>query len=99
MGPQKGSAKSEETQSFIWYRANMPSTIRKESSLKTLNIAPLKNGFYCFGRVGGGIMTVRFTYRKKVIRIIGAGFWRKGRKIYEKRKLSIQMDLSEKLKL
>lgn len=40
--------------------------------------------FYCFGRVGGGIMTVRFTVRKGGIRIIGAGYWRKGRAVYEK---------------
>jgi hypothetical protein len=39
--------------------------------------------YYCFGRVGDGIVTVRFTYRGKVIRLIGAGYWRKGRKIYE----------------
>lgn len=39
--------------------------------------------FYCIGRVGKGIMTVRFTYRGNVIRIYGAGYWRKGRKIYE----------------
>ena len=39
--------------------------------------------YYCFGRVGDGIITVRFTYRGKVIRLIGAGYWRKGRKIYE----------------
>lgn len=39
--------------------------------------------FYCFGQVGGGILTVRFTFRNRVIRIIGAGYWRKGRKIYE----------------
>ena len=38
---------------------------------------------YCVGRVGEGIMTVRFTYRGRVIRIYGAGYWRKGRKIYE----------------
>jgi hypothetical protein len=35
------------------------------------------------GRAGDGIMTVRFTYRGNVIRIYGAGYWRKGRKIYE----------------
>jgi len=40
--------------------------------------------FYCIGRVAGEILTVRFTYRNKLIRIIGAGFWRKGKKIYEK---------------
>src|SRR4030067_1892598 len=39
--------------------------------------------FYCIGRVGEGIMTVRFTYRSNVVRIYGAGYWRKGRKIYE----------------
>ena len=39
--------------------------------------------FYCIGRVGDDIMTVRFTYRGNVIRIYGAGYWRKGRKIYE----------------
>jgi uncharacterized DUF497 family protein len=40
--------------------------------------------YYCFGKVGDRIMTVRFTYRKRSIRIIGAGYWRKGRDIYEK---------------
>ena len=39
--------------------------------------------YYCFGRVGEGILTVRFTYRASNIRIIGAGYWRKGKKIYE----------------
>jgi len=39
--------------------------------------------YYCIGRVDDGIMTVRFTYRGNVIRIYGAGYWRKGRKIYE----------------
>jgi uncharacterized protein len=39
--------------------------------------------FYCFGQVALGVLTVRFTYRERKIRIIGAGFWRRGRKIYE----------------
>jgi len=39
--------------------------------------------FYCIGKVGDGIMTVRFTYRENKIRIFGAGYWRKGKKIYE----------------
>lgn len=39
--------------------------------------------FYCIGQVSDGIMTVRFTYRENIIRIYGAGYWRKGRKIYE----------------
>jgi uncharacterized DUF497 family protein len=40
--------------------------------------------YYCFGKVNVGILTVRFTYRSSVIRIIGAGYWRKGKKVYEK---------------
>jgi uncharacterized protein len=40
--------------------------------------------YYCFGAVGGGILTVRFTYRRGIIRIFGAGYWRKGRQIYER---------------
>ena len=39
--------------------------------------------FYCFGKIAEGILTVRYTMRKGRIRIIGAGFWRKGRKAYE----------------
>ncbi|HNR93072.1 MAG TPA: BrnT family toxin [Kiritimatiellia bacterium] len=39
--------------------------------------------FYCLGVVGEGILTVRFTYRNNVIRLFGAGYWRKGKKIYE----------------
>ena len=40
--------------------------------------------FYCMGKVGEGIITVRFTWRGDVIRVIGAGYWRKGKRIYEK---------------
>jgi len=39
--------------------------------------------YYCFGEVDGGVLTVRFTYRASIIRIIGAGYWRKGKAIYE----------------
>jgi uncharacterized protein len=39
--------------------------------------------YFCFGQVGNGIMTVRFTYRAGRIRIFGAGYWRKGKSIYE----------------
>ncbi len=40
--------------------------------------------YYCFGKVGDGILTVRFTYRRGLIRIIGAGYWRRGKQIYER---------------
>jgi len=48
-----------------------------------VNHSKTEKRYYCFGKVGDGILTVRFTYRNNVIRIIGAGFWRKGKAIYE----------------
>jgi uncharacterized DUF497 family protein len=39
--------------------------------------------FFCCGKVEDGILRVRFTYREGKIRIFGAGYWRKGKKIYE----------------
>lgn len=33
---------------------------------------------YCLGKVAGRIMTMRFTLRRRAIRIIGTGYWRKG---------------------
>lgn len=41
--------------------------------------------YYCLGNIDGEILTVRFTYRDNIIRIIGAGFWRKGKKLYEEK--------------
>ena len=39
--------------------------------------------FFCLGKVDGNVLTVRFSYRRKRIRIFGAGYWRQGRKRYE----------------
>ncbi|HQT79397.1 MAG TPA: BrnT family toxin [Rhodopila sp.] len=38
---------------------------------------------FCLGRTMRGVLTVRFTHRAPLIRIIGAGYWRKGRRIYD----------------
>ena len=40
--------------------------------------------YYCFGRVDGGVLTIRFTYREDVVRIFDAGYWRRGKAIYER---------------
>ena len=40
--------------------------------------------YFCLGKVKGSILSVRFTYRGNIIRIFGAGFWRRGKKRYEK---------------
>jgi len=39
--------------------------------------------YYCVGKLGNKICTVRFTYRRNTIRIFGAGYWRKERRFYE----------------
>jgi len=40
--------------------------------------------YYCLGKVNSNVCAVRFTLRNGVIRIFGAGYWRKETKIYEK---------------
>jgi hypothetical protein len=56
----------------------------KRVIMKDITHSNAEERYYCIGRVEDGIMTVRFTYRESLIRIIGAGYWIKGRKIYEK---------------
>jgi uncharacterized DUF497 family protein len=41
--------------------------------------------FICIGKTNEGILTVRFVVRGEIIRIIGAGFWRKGKQRYDER--------------
>ena len=41
--------------------------------------------YFCFGKAEEDVVTVRFTFRGQMIRIIGAGYWRKGKMAYEKK--------------
>ena len=41
--------------------------------------------FICIGKVDDAILTVRYTVRNGKVRIFGAGYWRKQRKLYEKK--------------
>lgn len=52
--------------------------------LKDLSHSIDEERYYCIGKIEDEILTVRFTYRNEKIRIFGAGYWRKGKKIYEK---------------
>ena len=52
--------------------------------LKDLTHSTDEDRYYCIGKVDDGILTVRFTYRNDKIRLFGAGYWRKGKKIYER---------------
>lgn len=54
----------------------------------------IEERWYCLGKVTVyrdnkplvGVLTVRFTYRDNKIRIIGAGFWRKGKARYAEKR-------------
>ncbi|MDT8447293.1 MAG: BrnT family toxin [bacterium] len=51
--------------------------------IEDLDHSNTEERFYCIGKVGESLLTVRFTLRGETIRIIGAGKWRKGRRLYE----------------
>jgi len=57
---------------------------RRRVLAEDLAHSELEQRFYCFGWVNSGVLTVRLTYRGGVIRIIGAGYWRKGQQIHAK---------------
>ena len=42
--------------------------------------------WFCVGDIGTGIVTARFTMRSTKVRIFGAGYWRKMRKLYYRQK-------------
>jgi len=50
---------------------------------RTPDVAALIQATCCFGWVASGVLSVRFTYREGRIRIFGAGYWRKGKRLYE----------------
>ncbi len=47
------------------------------------NLSLEEERYYCFGKIADQVMTVRFSYRFGLIRIFGAGYWRKGIRTYE----------------
>lgn len=51
--------------------------------LKDEGHSQFEDRYFCIGMVDHQILTVRFIYREKKIRIFGAGYWRKGKCLYE----------------
>lgn len=61
---------------------------RRRVIAEDLSHSSSERRFLCLGLVDGGVLTVRFTMRGRVvIRIIGAGYWRKGKRLYEQNQL------------
>jgi uncharacterized DUF497 family protein len=87
-GFEWNKAKNTENQSkhgVSFYEAQYAFLDENRIIAEDLNHSSKERRYYCFGlnREGSGILTVRFTYRSGSIRIIGAGYWCKGKKIYE----------------
>ena len=80
---EKKNTKNIIKHGVSFYTAQYTFTDRQRIILEDIKHSHSEKRFYCIGRVGDEIITVRFTYRGNRIRIIGAGHWRKGKKIYE----------------
>ena len=80
--PEK-DAENQRKHGVSFGRAQYAFADSKRVIAKDVSHSQTEDRYYCFGEVDGGVLTVRFTYRASVIRIIGAGYWRKGKATYE----------------
>ena len=81
--PEK-DAENQRKHGVSFGRAQSAFADPKRVIAKDVSHSQAEDRYYCFGKVDGGVLTVRFTYRASVIRIIGAGYWRKGKATYER---------------
>ncbi len=81
--PEK-DAENQRKHGVSFGRAQYAFADPKRVIAKDVSHSQTEDRYYCFGEVEGGVVTVRFTYRASVIRIIGAGYWRKGKATYER---------------
>jgi hypothetical protein len=57
---------------------------KKRIIAKDITHSISESRYFCFGKVNGKVITVRFTIRRAALRIFGAGYWREGVEKYEK---------------
>jgi uncharacterized DUF497 family protein len=75
---------------IIKHKISFEEAIKVFDDVKRITINDTKHSLvedrmFCIGKIEERIATVRFTIRNEKIRILGAGFWRKGKGLYEKR--------------
>jgi len=80
---EKKNRENQRKHGVSFELAQMAFTDARRVIAEDLTHSHSEKRYYCMGQVGYGVLTVRFTYRAGVIRIIGAGYWRKGERIYE----------------
>ncbi len=81
---EKKNIENQTKHNVSFEEAQLALLDRNRIIARDLEHSEIEERYYCFGKCGNRILTVRFTYRENKIRIIGAGYWRKGKKIYEK---------------
>ncbi|MDX2072875.1 MAG: BrnT family toxin [Alphaproteobacteria bacterium] len=74
---KKHDVSFEEAKHVFWDKNRIILRDKKHSEVE--------DRLFCYGKTERGILTVRFTMRENVIRIIGAAYWRGGRDIYEEK--------------
>lgn len=77
------NSQNTEKHGVSFYEAQYAFADTQRIVIEDLDHGRDEDRFFCLGMVKGGVMTVRFTVREGRIRIIGAGYWRKGKKIYD----------------
>ncbi|MHB8581375.1 MAG: BrnT family toxin [Ignavibacteriaceae bacterium] len=75
---------NQKKQDISFEEAQYAFSDSKRIIAKDLEHSEIEERYYCFGKISENVVTVRFIYRNNKIRIIGAGYWRKGKQIYEK---------------
>lgn len=76
---------NKDKHNISFYEAQFAFSDKDRVLLKDVEHSVFEKRFFCIAKINRGIVTVRFTYRNRKIRIFGAAFWRKGKKIYVKK--------------
>ncbi len=63
---------------FEWDDAKSESNADKHST-------KAEKRYFCYGKMSGKVVTVRFIFRGGKIRIFGAGYWREGNEKYNRK--------------
>ncbi len=77
------NSQNQEKHNVSFEHAQYAFADKKRIIAEDLEHSQEEKRYFCIGKVDGEILTVRFTYRDNVIRVFGAGYWRKGKKTYE----------------
>lgn len=82
---EKKNLINQKKHNISFYEAQFAFSDKNRIILQDGKHSIFEERFFCIAKINRGVVTVRFTYRNQQIRIFGAAFWRKGKKIYVKK--------------